>query len=84
MNIAFRYGQEYRNVTQNKIFSEFTGRKLPFAKYAFSPLCFHTHQTKFIHPKKAKKTFHMGVFFCFYCVSRKNLYFKVIGDNVYP
>ena len=26
----------------------------------------------------------MGAFFCFYCVLRKSLYFKVIGDNAYP
>ena len=32
----------------------------------------------------AWKSFHMGVFFCFYYVSRKYLYFKVIGDNIYP
>ena len=32
----------------------------------------------------AKISSHMGVFFCFYCVSRKYLYFKVIGDNIYP
>ena len=31
-----------------------------------------------------KKNSHMGVFFCFYCVSRKYLYFNVIGDNIYP
>ena len=63
MIIALRYGQEYRNVTENQIFSEFTGRKHPFAKYSFHR-CFHTHQTKFIRPKKAKKSSHMGGFFC--------------------
>ena len=31
-----------------------------------------------------KNTSHMGVFFCFSCVSTKYLYFKVIGDNIYP
>ena len=55
MIIAFRYWQEYRNGTQNQIFSEFTGRKLPFAKYSFSPFVVSTHIRPNLYVQKKQK-----------------------------
>ena len=55
MNIAFRYGQEYRNVTQNQIFSEFTGRKLPFAKYPSLPFVVSTHIRPNLYGQRKQK-----------------------------
>ena len=55
MNIAFRYEQEYRNLAQNQTFSEFTGRKLPFAKYSFSLLFPHTSDQIYTSKESEKK-----------------------------
>ena len=66
MKIAFRYGQEYRNITQNQIFSEFTGRKLPFAKYSFPPFVVSTHIRPNLYvQRKQKKAPIWEAFFAF-------------------
>ena len=65
MNIAFRYGQEYRNITQNQIFSEFTGRKLPFAKYLSSPFVVSTHIKPNLYVQRKQKKAPMWEVFLF-------------------
>ena len=83
MKIAFRYGQEYRNVTPNQIFSKFTGRKLPVAKYSFPPLFPHTSD-QIYNPKESKKKAPIcKLFFAFHMYSENSYFLKEIGDNCY-
>ena len=55
MNITFPYGEEYSNPAQNQTFSEFMGRKLPFAKYSFSPFVVSTHIRSNLYVQRKQK-----------------------------
>ena len=83
MNIAFRYGQEYRNITHNQIFLECTGRKLPFAKYSFPPFVVSTHIRPNLYVQRKQKKLPIWALFVapqFLCPQH---FLHCISDDIY-